>query len=150
MGIELSTEEVDSYMLNSPRGILCVSRPDSAPLALPMWFGWVERRIVMTTLATSKKVRSIRKSPRVSFLVESGDDYFSLKALMMIGDCELADDPGEVARWQEGILESKPVYKKLFPDILPPHLEAFYKLPRVALLIRPESITSWDFGKVRH
>ena len=149
MGIELSSPEVDAYMLGSPRGILCVTRPGKAPLALPMWFGWIDGKIVMTTLSASKKMAPIRENPLVSFLVESGEAYFTLKALLLVGNCECEDDPDVVRKWQERIWDNKPMYKEYFPDPLPPHLEKFYTLPRTALLITPSSVTSWDFAKVR-
>lgn len=149
MGITLDSPEIDQYMLNSPRGILCVTREGRAPLALPMWFGWMEGKIVMTTLSTAKKIPAIRANPKVSFLVESGEGYFTLKALLLIGICDLVDDAEEVKRWQERIFDNKPMYKDYFPDDLPPHLERLYSLPRTALLIQPSALTSWDFAKVR-
>jgi hypothetical protein len=149
MGIDLSSTEVDAYLLASPRGILCVTRPGKAPLALPMWFGWIDGNIVMTTLSASKKVAPIRENPLVSFLVESGEGYFTLKALLLVGNCELQDDPHQVRQWQERIRDNKPMYKEYFPEQLPPYLEKFYSLPRTALLITPSSVTSWDFAKVR-
>ena len=78
MGIELSQSEIDDYLLSSPRGILCVSRNNLAPLALPMWFGWIDGKVMMNTLLTSKKMEPIRRNPQVSFLVESGEAYFTL------------------------------------------------------------------------
>lgn len=147
--IALTREEIDEYMLSSPRGILCVSRNNLAPLALPMWFGWIDGKIVMTTLAASKKTGAVRRSPAVSFLVESGEEYFTLKALLILGNCRVDDDPAAAERWQEAIFESKPLYRRLFPEKLPRHLEEFYRLPRVALIIETTSITSWNFAKVR-
>jgi nitroimidazol reductase NimA-like FMN-containing flavoprotein (pyridoxamine 5'-phosphate oxidase superfamily) len=148
MAVDLSASEVDRYMLDSPRCILCISRGERAPLALPMWFGWIEGRIVMTTLAASRKVAHIRSHPEVACLVESGQDYFSLKAVLASGPCEVVDDDAQARRWGERINENKPMYERYFPEALPPQLERFYQRPRVALLVRPRSWTSWDFGKI--
>ena len=147
--IALSQPEIDENMLSSPRGILCDTRENLAPLAQPKWFGWIDGTIVMTTLATSKKIEPVRKSPAVSFLVESGEEYFTLKALLIIGNCQVDDDPASAKRWQEAVWENKPIYKELFPDTLPPHLERHYDKPHAALVITPSSITSWNFAKVR-
>ena len=149
MGVELSAEEIDAYLENAPRCILCVSRPNRAPLPLPMWFGWVDGQIVMHTLLASKKVGYLRAQPEVSVLVESGEHYFTLKAVLAIGTCTVVDDPTEVRTWIERINESKPLYRKLRPEQWPPHLQRFYEQPRAALLVRPASITTWDFAKIR-
>ena len=147
--IELNQEEIDAYMLSSPRGILCVSRENLAPLALPMWFGWIDGKVRMNTLLTSKKVEPIRRNPLVSFLVESGEAYFKLKALLVIGKCEIIENPDGAEKWMRQLQENKPLYKELIPPSWPPHLERHYARPHAALVITPASLTSWDFDKVR-
>jgi nitroimidazol reductase NimA-like FMN-containing flavoprotein (pyridoxamine 5'-phosphate oxidase superfamily) len=149
LGINLSPAELDQYMLASPRTILCISRKDKAPLAVPMWFGWMEGRLYISTLLASKKVGYLRESPLVSCLVESGEDYFTLKSALFMGHCDIIDDQEEAARLGDLIFETKPLYKRLFPDKLPPHLEKFYQQPRAILRITPHSTTSWDFAKVQ-
>ena len=151
MGIELSREEIDRYLNAAPRGILCVTRDGQAPLALPMWFAWVDGKIVMNTGLKSKKVAAVRKHPHVSFLVESGEHYWTLKAALIIGECEVVDDQEAARAWRARVEAVKPLYgDQLFPKELPPHLQKFYAQDRTALIITPKSITSWDFAKVRH
>ncbi|MCZ6531495.1 MAG: pyridoxamine 5'-phosphate oxidase family protein [SAR324 cluster bacterium] len=150
MGIELSQAEIDEYMLRASRTILCISREGKAPLAVPMWFGWMERKIYISTLLASKKVGYVRENPLVSCLVESGEDYFTLKSVLLMGTCEVIDDQQQALHYGDQIFETKPLYKELFPDKLPPHLEKFYQLPRAILRITPHSTTTWDFSKVRH
>ena len=151
MGIVLSREEIDHYLSAAPRGILCVTRDGHAPLALPMWFAWVDGKVVMNTSLKSKKVAAIRRHPLVSFLVESGEHYWTLKAALIIGECEVVDDQAMVRAWTSRVEEVKPLYKeRLFPKELPPHLQRLYAQDRAALIITPKSITSWDFAKVRH
>jgi len=150
MGIELSREEIDRYLNAAPRGTLCVTRDGQAPLALPMWFAWVDGKIVMHTSLKSKKVAAVRKHPQVSFLVESGKHYWTLKAALIIGECEVVDDQAAARAWMTRIEQVKPLYKDhLFPKDLPPHLQRLYAQDRAVLVITPRSITSWAFAKVR-
>src|SRR5262249_40023513 len=150
MGIELSREEIDRYLNAAPRGILCVTRDGHAPLALPMWFAWVDGKVVMHTSLKSKKVAAVRRHPEVSFLVESGEHYWTLKAALIIGSCQGIDDQTGAPTWMARIEQVKPLYKEqLFPKELPSHLQRFYAQDRAALVITPKSMTSWDFAKVR-
>lgn len=150
MGVELSPEEIDAYMLAAQRAILCVSRGEErAPLAVPMWFGWIDRRVVMHTLQASPKVGHIRRHPQVTCLVESGEHYYTLRAVQVFGRCEVSDDQADVARVREQINESKPFYRDLRPGQWPAPLERHYARPRVVLRITPERIVSWDFAKIR-
>jgi len=149
MGVELTPGEIDAYMLAAPRTILCVSRPGRAPLPLPMWFGWIDRKIYMHTLQSSRKVKPIRENPEVACLVESGEHYFTLKAVLVIGHCDVIDDQDEVRTYQRLITETKPLYNEIRPAQWPPHLERHYAKPRSLLRITPKSITSWDFNKIK-
>jgi nitroimidazol reductase NimA-like FMN-containing flavoprotein (pyridoxamine 5'-phosphate oxidase superfamily) len=152
MGIELTPAEIDGYFARASTAILCVSREGTAPLALPMWFAWHEGAIYMNTALRSKKVEDIRRNPEVSCLVESGDKYFTLKAVFIIGRCEVNDRQDEVNSevWNAWLARVKPLYKELVAwSELPPHLVRMYAQPRATLRITPRSITSWDFAKVR-
>jgi nitroimidazol reductase NimA-like FMN-containing flavoprotein (pyridoxamine 5'-phosphate oxidase superfamily) len=150
VGIELSRGEIDDFLNASPRGILCVTRDGHAPLALPMWFAWIDGQVVIHTSLKSKKVAAVRKHPLVSFLVESGEHYWTLKAVLIIGECKVVDDQLAARAWMSRVEQIKPLYKDhLFPKDLPPHLQRLYAQDRAALVITPKSITSWDFAKVR-
>ena len=150
MGVELSAAEMDAYLLSAPRCVLCVSRPGQAPLPLPMWFGWADGQFIMHTLLASRKVAHLRANPQVAVLVESGEHYFTLKAVLAIGACTVVDEPAQVKAWIARMTACKPLYQQLRPEQWPPHLARFYEQPRAALLIRPTSFTSWDFAKIRH
>ena len=126
MAIELSPAEIDDYLLRSPRIIPCIAREGRAPLALPMWFGGVEGKMLMDTALGSRKISAIRKNPLVSCLVESGEDYFALQAVFIVGQCEIIEDQEERRRLTDLIFETKPVYREQFPKDLPPHPERFY------------------------
>ena len=148
-GHRASPVEMDDYLLHSPRFILCVGREGRAPLALPMWFGWVEGKILMDTALGSRKISAIRRNPLVSCLVESGEDYFALQAVLIVGQCEIIDDQEERRRLADLIFETKPVYRELYPKQLPTHLERFYSQPRAILRVTPHGVTTWNFAKIR-
>lgn len=149
MGVELTPEEIDQYMQMSPRVILCITREGKSPLAVPMWFGWIDGKIYMNTAQASKKIAYIRKNPLVSCLVESGDDYYTLKSVLFMGHCEIIEDQEEVERYGNLIWEAKAVNEANRPKRLPPHLEKFYAQARAYLIVTPHSVTTWDFSKIR-
>jgi nitroimidazol reductase NimA-like FMN-containing flavoprotein (pyridoxamine 5'-phosphate oxidase superfamily) len=149
MGVNLEPHEIDEYMQTQPRAILCVSRAGKAPFAVPMWFAWMDGKVVMHTLLASKKVDYIRANPLVTCVVESGEHYFTLKAVLLMGTCEVIDDQDLVRAEIDRMKEVKPLYNNLRPDQWPSHLERHYAKPRALLRVTPHSITSWDFKKIR-
>jgi len=149
MGVNLEPHEIEEYMQTQLRAILCVTRPGKAPFAAPMWFAWMDGKVVMHTLLTSKKVDYIRASPLVTCVVESGEHYYTLKAVLLMGHCEVIDDQEIVRAEMERMKAAKPMYDRLRPDQWPAHLERHYAKPRALLRLTPHNITSWDFKKIR-
>lgn len=149
MGVTLEPREIDEFMLSRPTAILCVTRPGRAPFATPMWFAWMDGQLVMHTLLTSKKVQYIRDQPLVTCVVEGGEKYLELKAILLMGPCEVVDDQPTVRLEIERMTSAKPLYDTLRAQKLPPHLERHYEKPRALLRVTPKSITTWDFGKLR-
>src|SRR5258705_1391949 len=148
MGIELSREEIDRYLNAAPRGMLCVTRDGLAPLALRMWFAWVDGKVVMHTSLKSKKVAAVRKHPDVSFLVESGEHYWTLKAALIIGACEIVDDQAGARAWMWRIEGVKPLYRQEpFPKELPAPPPKASPHDSASLVMPPKPFTSWAFAK---
>jgi general stress protein 26 len=152
MGIELTDPEIDAYLAQAPTVILGIDRDGRAPLLVPMWFAWHEGALYMNTALDSAKIGWLRRRPEVSCLVESGDAYFTLKAVRITGNCAINDSQAEVnsAVWIEWLFQVKPLYATLADrEQMPPHLERFYRRPRATLKVTPRRIGSWDFAKIR-
>jgi hypothetical protein len=77
----LSEEEAWAFVADAHTGILTTLRRDGSPIALPIWFAVVDRRIYVTT--RGKKVARVRHDPRCSFLVEAGERWAELEAVHM-------------------------------------------------------------------
>jgi len=149
MSTRLSPEEIDDFLLTSLRVILGIARPDGAPVLLPMWFTWVEGKLLMDTMAASRKVARLRARPEVTCLAESGRHYYTLKAVRLRGTCRIVDDPARVAGFHDLLVSTKPIYKGLLPERWPPALARRRAQPRVVLEVTPTDIVSWDNRKLR-
>lgn len=85
----MNEDEIWSFVTNAHTGILTTLRRDGVPIALPLWFACVDRRIYCRT--RGKKLKRIAHDPRASFLVESGERWGALKAVHLTGRAELVD-----------------------------------------------------------
>lgn len=151
MGIALSQSEIDDFMRNSVTCILCINRKGKSPLPLPMWFGWENNTIFINTAAASKKAAPLRQDPKVAVLVEAGHQYYALKTVLCMGEARINENQDEVnfEAWSNWLHANKPIYKQTYADKLPPHLQRFYQQQRMTLEIKPHSITTWDFSKIK-
>ena len=84
--VRMSEAEAWDLLERSLTGILTTLRADGKPVALPIWFVVIDRRIYVQT--RGKKVVRARNDSRASFLVEAGQRWADLHAVHV--DCRAA------------------------------------------------------------
>jgi hypothetical protein len=75
----MTEDEAWDFLTDAHTGILTTLRRDGAPIALPVWFAVLDRRIYVAT--RGKKLLRVRNDPRCSFLVETGERWAELMAV---------------------------------------------------------------------
>lgn len=83
MSIRLSEAEAWAELERAHTGIFTTLQRNGWPISLPMWFVALDRHIYLRTPAKSKKLARIRHDSRGSFLVEKGERWKELCAVMM-------------------------------------------------------------------
>jgi PPOX class probable F420-dependent enzyme len=94
MGVRLDDDEAWAELEAAHTGILTTLRRDGRPVSVPVWFAALERRVYVRTPAKTRKVDHVRRDPRATFLVERGDRWIELCAVMLHADVELVE-PGD-------------------------------------------------------
>ncbi len=122
--------------------ILNSNGPSGYPHPMPMWFLRADDgTISITTYKSSQKVHNLRRDPRASLLVESGEEYSQLKGVLLYGNAEVIDDCETVvdtliaASGQRNEPEIREALKKT-------------SAKRVVSRIKPERVVSWDHSKL--
>jgi PPOX class probable F420-dependent enzyme len=140
--IQLSEEEVRSFVGSKKTIILTTNGPRGFPHTMPMWFVQEDDGTIrITTYRASQKVKNIQRDPRVSLLVESGLDYAELKGVLMYGHAELIDDPEVVIETfitGSGQRDSEEVRASMKKTAT----------KRVVIRVKPERIVTWDHAKL--
>lgn len=91
--IHMTDDEIGDYLKKSRTMILVSNGKGGFPHPMPMWYCVDDaNRVYMTTFRKSQKIRNLRRDPRVSLLVESGDAYPELKSVLIYTEVELLDD----------------------------------------------------------
>jgi PPOX class probable F420-dependent enzyme len=146
--IQMTEEERRDFLAEQKTITIVSNNPNGYPHPMPMWFTADDDGTVrMTTFRKSQKVMNVKRDPKVTLLVEDGEEYAELRGLLIYGTCEIVDDlravqdtlvditGGEAANSQEA-------------------REGMYKLiegtaaKRVLLRIKPEKVVSWDHRKL--
>ncbi len=142
--IVMSADEITDFVARSRTGTLATVGPGGQPHLVAMWYGLVDGEIWLETKTKSQKVVNIRRDPRVSFLIEDGMTYDSLRGVSFEGTAEITDDPDIIFRVGVSVWER---YNGPYTDDLRPAVDMMMN-KRVAVRIQSRRIRSWDHHKL--
>ncbi|MFM8598437.1 MAG: pyridoxamine 5'-phosphate oxidase family protein [Mycobacterium sp.] len=140
----MSAAEITDFVTRSRTGTLATVGPDGQPHLVAMWYGLLDGDIWLETKAKSQKVINIRRDPRVSFLIEDGVTYDSLRGVSFEGTAEITDDPDVIFRVGVSVWER---YNGPYTDDLRPAVDMMMN-KRVAVRIASGRVRSWDHRKL--
>ncbi|WP_293001808.1 pyridoxamine 5'-phosphate oxidase family protein [Mycobacterium sp.] len=147
MGIRLTEDEAWEVVQSAHTGILTTLRRDGVPIALPVWFAVDDRTITLTTPSTTKKIARVRRDPRASFLVESGEKYVELQGVHLTGRIEIVDDADAKARIQASV-DAKYAAFRPAAGALPAKAQAFYAQQAYLRFVPDARILTWDNARL--
>lgn len=141
--IRLTDDEMRDFLEKSRTVIMGTINHDGYPHLVPMWYSMLDGLVHMHTYKSSQKVKNIERDPRGSILVEDGVDYDKLRGVFIRGRFEILDD--QELCYRIAVASAKK-YQGLDEDTAGAALR-YYIRKRVALVFRPEKVSSWDHRK---
>ena len=143
--IKMSEAEIDEFLSGRHTMNIATFGPDGNIHLVAMWYGFLGKNPAFETFTKSQKVLNLRRDPRITVLVEDGDDYDKLRGVEIVGRAIVHDDP-EILM---GV--ARTVVDRYFGVENPDDLDAVaagLANKRVAIEIVPEKIVSWDHNKL--
>jgi len=154
MGVRLTEDEAWRELTAAHTGILTTLRRDGRPVSLPVWFAAIDRRIYVRSPATTRRVEHVRNDPRATFLVERGEKWIELCAVMVSADVELLE-PGDeydaaavaiTAKYAGFGIDSDAMGGRQVPDATRQHYAGRAALMRLTPTGR---LVTWDNSRLR-
>lgn len=148
MGVTLDDSAAWKLIETAHTGILTTTRRDGRPIALPVWFAVIDRRIYVRTPAGAAKLARLRRDPRCAFLVEQGRHWSELAAVSVDALATIVDDEAERER-AAGTLDA--LYTAFRParETLPRATRAHYAEAVIIRLDPTGTSVSWDNSRLR-
>ena len=143
--IKMTAEEERKFLEEAKTMILVSNGRDGYPHPVPMWLVIRDGMPIMSTYGSSQKVLNLRRDPRVTALVEAGEQYEELRGVMIRGRAEIVEDRPVVEDVQVAFAHK--YVGGPFPEGAEDLIRA-RAAKRVAIRIIPERITSWDHSKL--
>jgi PPOX class probable F420-dependent enzyme len=146
--IRMTQEEIRSFLGASKTMILCSVSASGVPHPMPMWFGIEpDGAIVMTTFTKSQKIRNLERDPRVSLLVEAGEEYADLQGVVIYGDAELVPATDQVVEILLTVTKRSGAVGSGNDDAVRAGVRGTAS-KRTGIRVRPQRIVSWDHKKL--
>ncbi|WP_196109334.1 TIGR03618 family F420-dependent PPOX class oxidoreductase, partial [Mycobacterium tuberculosis] len=142
--IVMSEAEIADFVNSSRTGTLATIGPDGQPHLTAMWYAVIDGEIWLETKAKSQKAVNLRRDPRVSFLLEDGDTYDTLRGVSFEGVAEIVEEPEALHRVGVSVWER---YTGPYTDECKPMVDQMMN-KRVGVRIVARRTRSWDHRKL--
>lgn len=142
--IVMTDDEIAEFVARSRTGTMATVGADAQPHLVAMWYGVIDGEIWVETKVKSQKVVNIRRNPRVSFMIEDGMTYDSLRGVSFEGIAEIHDDPDTIFAVGVSVWER---YNGPYTEELKPAVDMMMN-KRVAVRIAANRVRSWDHRKL--
>src|SRR5262249_10604475 len=142
--VRMTPAEVAALLAESRKLQLATINRDGTPHLVTMFYVMLGGQIAFWTYRSSQKARNLARDPRVTCLVETGEDYFELRGAQVAGRGRCVEDPpggleigrGVARRMAGGAARAGGGYAAHAPP------------QRVEFVVEPDRNVTWDHRKL--
>ena len=142
--VAMTAEEAAAFLAQARKLQLATINRDGTPHLVTMYYVLLDERITFWTYRSSQKARNLARDPRVTCLVETGEQYFDLRGVQVQGVVRTVQDPAgvlEIGRRIAAVMAGE--HEGLADD----YVEHTAR-KRLGYVIEPARVISWDHGKL--
>jgi PPOX class probable F420-dependent enzyme len=142
--VAMTPDETAAFLASGRKVQLATINQDGTPHLVTMYYVLTGGQITFWTYRSSQKARNLARDPRVTCLVETGEEYFDLRGVQVRGRVRWVEDPAEVreiGRRIAGVMAG--------PEMGP--LEDYVEhaaRKRIGFVVEPDRVSSWDHAKL--
>jgi len=144
--VKMTEAEVAAYLDEQRVLNIASNGPSGHPHVVAMWFAMVGGRPAFWTFGKSQKVVNLRRDPKITALVESGDTYSELRGVELVGTARLIEKHDEILAIGEAV-----AVKYQGPGAASEEGRAFLEAQaskRIGVAIDVDRVVSWDHTKL--
>ena len=142
--IRMTPEEVDAFLHGRRVMNIATHNHDGTIHLVAMWYAVLDGDPVFWTFGKSQKIRNLQRDPRITLLVETGEEYAELMGVELVGRAEVITE-------RDAIMEiGEAVYVRYFGEIteeVRPFVHATGE-KRFGVRVTVDRVVSWDHRKL--
>ncbi len=142
--ITMTDAEVGAYLEGQQVLNVATIGPTGHPHVVAMWYVVLDGKPTFWTFGKSQKIMNIRRDPKITGLVESGESYDQLRGVELVGTARLVEDHDAIL--DIGVRVSTK-YSGPPSDAALPFIEKQAQ-KRIGVVIDVERVVSWDHTKL--
>lgn len=142
--VSMTPAEATAVLASSRKMQLATINLDGTPHLVTMFYALIGGHIAFWTYRKAQKARNLARDPRLTCLVEAGEDYFELRGVQVTGTARSVAD-------QAGVLDIGRRIAIGMGDVPDGSLEdyvAHTARKRIGYIVEPSRIISWDHRKL--
>jgi PPOX class probable F420-dependent enzyme len=146
--VAMSPDETAAFLAAGRKVQLATINSDGSPHLVAMYYVLTGGQITFWTYRASQKARNLARDPRVTCLVETGEEYFDLRGVQVRGRVRVVGEPAEVreiGRQIAGVMAGP------MADLGAGSLEDYVEhaaRKRIGFVVEPDRVSSWDHAKL--
>ena len=142
--VAMTAADQAALLAGSHKLQLATINRDGTPHLVTMFYVMLDGQIAFWTYRSAQKARNLARDPRVTCLVEAGEEYFELRGVQVVGIARRVEDPAgvlDIGRRLAAVTTGMPA------DALEEYTTKTAR-KRVGFVVEPQRIITWDHRKL--
>lgn len=144
--VRMSEAETADFLAANMKVQVATVGADGTPHLTTLFYGLVDGQIAFWTYGASQKIKNLRRDPRISVLVEDGQEYAELRGVSITGTARLVEEYDEVRAIGSRVVEAMAGGEDL--GDLGEQIVDGQARKRVGVIVVPTKVASWDHRKM--
>jgi PPOX class probable F420-dependent enzyme len=142
----MSEAEIEEFLAANMKVQIGTVGSDGSPHLTTLFYVVQDGLLAFWTYGASQKVVNLRRDPRISCLVEDGEDYFELRGVSIQGQARLIEEYDDIRALGSKVATRMAGGVDLgdFGD----EIVEKQARKRVGIVVEPTKVVSWDHAKM--
>ena len=140
----MSDAEVDEYLHGRHTMNVATYNHDGTIHLVAMWYGFLDGKPAFWTYGKSQKILNLKRDPRITCLIETGEAYEQLRGVELVGTGVVIED-------RETVMQiGRDVFVRYWGEMNDAAAAGVEQMgaKRFAVRIDVERVVSWDHSKL--
>jgi PPOX class probable F420-dependent enzyme len=144
--VALTDEEYADFLAANMKVQVATIGPEGEPHLTTLFYVVEDGKIAFWTYGRSQKIVNLRRDPRITCLIEDGEDYFELRGATITGTARLVEDYEDIKALGAKVATVMAAGVDLgeFGE----EIVAKQALKRVGVIVEPDKVATWDHRKM--